>query len=344
MNIVEMLQGQLSGPLLGQLSSYLGMSEQTVRPAAQATVPALLSSMSGVASTPGGARQVIQALEQFAPGAPDSLSTLMGERPAVVAEQGGSIAESLLGSDMVSKITGGISRASGIGGVAAQKILGFLTPMVLGGIARSFGGRSITPDALGSFFSEQKSSISQAMGGMGARFAQSLGSAAAPVRQAYAASRAAASRASWVLPVLLGLVIVIGIGWYLSYRRQGRPVVPTDTTTEPLGMPDFSQLSGELASMTGDLKDTLSGVKDSGTAEAAVTKVKELGGRLEDLKASASHLPAEIRSKFDDLLQPEIAKIEEESRRLSSIPGGDQVKPVLDDLVSRLKAPTSDVK
>jgi hypothetical protein len=344
MNIVEMIQGQVSGSMLNQLSSYLGMSEQTVLPAVQAAVPSLLSSISGLSSTEGGMRQVCQTLERFTPGAPDSLSGLLEEGPGAVAQQGGSLMSSLLGSDGVSRITRALSGVAGLGGGATQKLLGFLTPMVLGGIARAFGGRTITPEAVGSFFSQQKSSIAQSLGSLGGRFAPLAEAVAAPARQALGTTPPSPYRRTWVMPALVGVLLAIGVAFFISRQRHESSGTPVDTTTSPVGMPDFSRLSSDLASTTGDLKEALSSVKDSASAEAALPKIQELGGRIEDLKAASLRLPAEFRSKFDDLLQPQITAIEEQFHRVASMPGGDKIKPVLDDLFGRLKAPTTEVR
>ena len=53
MNLVDLIKDQLSSGLMKELSSHLGANEGATRSAAIAAVPALLSALSGLASSGG---------------------------------------------------------------------------------------------------------------------------------------------------------------------------------------------------------------------------------------------------------------------------------------------------
>lgn len=333
MNIVEQIKDQIPGQAIGQLSSIIGTSEGTTRAAVEAAVPSLLSWFSGLSSTSGGAQKLAAALQRFDPQAPDSSASVLSERPEVLVDKGSGLVQSLLGSGGLTGIVESLMGSFGIGAGGATKLLGFLTPTVLGGIARRLSGGPITPDSVSRFFSDQKREIAEAMptGGTGSPLAgdEGLGPGMEPVR---APAAFGPPRGRWVLPVVLGIAVLV-IAFLLGRSRPhmaGRAEPPDQVSR--LG----SDLQDTVQSMTG----TLTTITDSATADAALPKLEEAKKKLDGIRASAAQLPAGARAKFDDLIQSYVGGIQEQSQRLASIPGaGEKVKPVLQDLMARLSTP-----
>jgi hypothetical protein len=322
-NIVETIKNQISGPVLGQLSSVIGSSEGATRSAVGAAVPALLSAFSGLASTGGGLQKLLGTLQRFDPQASGSMAGLLNESPEGVAEKGQGMAESLLGIGGAGGIADALSRSFGISSGGASKLVGFLTPTVLGAIAHHFSGRTIDAQSLTSFFSDQKRKI---VHGMPAGF----GRMKEPVRQ-FAGSAPPSGR--WLLPAVLGLAAVAVAVFLMRTKTPppARPEAPPEAA---------SRLGSEFQEATGSLTGTLSGITDEASAEAALPKIAEARGKLDEIRSSAALLPQEGRSTFDRLIQPPLAALQAQSQRVAAIPGaGEKLKPVLEDLLTRLNAP-----
>jgi hypothetical protein len=330
-NMIEILKDQVTGPMLTHLSSLIGMSEETTRNCVGAAVPTLMGSFSNLASTGGGAEKLAGALKRFDPQAPGSLSGLLDERPERMAEKGSGIAESLLGSSAVSGILHPLSRSFGIGSGAAGRLLGFLTPVVLGGIARQFSGRTIDAGSVTFFFSEQKRNIDLALpaeiSGAKAVAKEGVSRAATPARFA----EPVVPSGRWLLPAVIGLAAV-AIAVFLMRSK------PTPTRLET---PDAAtRLDSDLRTTVGSLTNTLSGITDAASAEAAVPRIEEAKGKLDEIRSQAAELPKEGRAAFEQVIRQNLKTLEEQSRRLASIPGAEEkIKPALDEVLSRLSAP-----
>ena len=76
-------------------------------------------------------------------------------------EKGGSLLNILLGAGSLPLIISVLSKFAGIAAGPAKSLLSLLAPLILSTIAKQFSGRSLTSQALSSFFAEQKGNISQ---------------------------------------------------------------------------------------------------------------------------------------------------------------------------------------
>jgi hypothetical protein len=328
MNIVEIIKIYVSGPVLTQLSLLMGTGENTARSAVSATVPGLISSFASLASSPGGGQKLIGAVERFDPRTGPA-SSWLNERPDILAERGSGMAESLLGSGGVSGIVDTLTRTYGITTAAANRLLGFLTPTLLGAIARQFTGRQITTGALSSFFSEQKAQIMTA-----APFETPLPEPMGRMRgTARAFARSAPPRGRWALPAVLALAAIALMVFATRPRQVAQEPEPSDAS---------SQLSRDLRETVWSVTGALNNVRDGATADQALPRIEEAKGKVEEIRARASQLPPEGKSKFDQLVKPQLRALQEEGERVAAIPGAkEKIKPVLDDLISRMSAPLS---
>jgi hypothetical protein len=333
MNIVEIIKVYVSGPVLTQLSSLIGTTESTTRSAVGATVPSLLSSFSSLASTPSGGQKLIGALQRFDPRSGPAAAWL-NERPDILAERGAGMAESLLGSGGVSGIVDSLTRSYGISTGGANRLLGFLTPTLLGAIARQFSGTQMTPGALGSFFSEQRAQLAAAAPVETSRPEPVAATPMGRIRgTARAFARPAAPRGRWMLPAVLALAAIALMVFATRPRHTQQEPEPADETTK-LGL--------DLRETVGSVTGALSEVRDTVTAETALPKIEQAKGRVEEIRARAAQLPPDAKSRFDQMVQPQVQALQRQSERVASIPGAsEKIKPVLDDLISRMSAPLS---
>ena len=163
MNIVDVIKSQLTGDVLGKLSSLIGESEDKTKTAATAAVPGLLSILANLASTSSGADKVINALKQVDTGSQGGFGDILaGPEAHEVQEKGGSLLNILLGASALPILLNILGKFAGIAAGPAKSLLSMLAPLILSSIAKSFAGKSLTSQALSSFFTEQKGNISSA--------------------------------------------------------------------------------------------------------------------------------------------------------------------------------------
>jgi hypothetical protein len=163
MNIVQLIVDQLLSAGWGKLSGLLGVREEKVEAAVGAAVPALLSGLSHLASTGDGAQKLTSALRKFDASSLTNLANMISGNPDAVAEQGTSMLNSLFSGNVLSALLGSVGRFVGLGDSAVNNLFGYITPLVLGAVAKHFIGKPINAQGLTDFFASQKSHITNAL-------------------------------------------------------------------------------------------------------------------------------------------------------------------------------------
>jgi hypothetical protein len=330
-NLVEQIKHQVTDGSLAQLSSLIGASEGETQSAVGAAVPAVLSSLSGMASG-SGAQKLASALSHFETGSPGHVSHMLSSQPSAVLEQGNSILNALFGGSTVSGIVSALSRYTGMGSGSGQKLLGYLMPMVLGAIAGRFTGKGVNAQGLASLLADQKANISAALpSGFSLADVPGVGATREATREAArtvseAAKPAAESIWKWLLPVLAIGAMAVLLLWY--FTRTPAPKVP-----------DFAQVNTDLTGTFKSLTESLNGIKDATTAETALPKLKELDGKLDAMKAQIEKLPDAEKHKVTELIKADVGKVEDQFAKLLWIPGvGDKIRAPLDGIMGKLTA------
>ena len=148
------------------------------------------------------------------------------KNPAPCTSRGADLLSSLFGSSTISGIVNALSRFANIAPGVTQKLLGYLTPLILGTIASKFTGKSMNAQGLASMFADQKASIASALPS-GFSLSDVPGLAAAGSAAARSAARgveaAGSSLPRWLLP-LLGLAALGLLLWWF---------IPSATTQAP---------------------------------------------------------------------------------------------------------------
>ncbi len=133
---MDLLQGQLDDNLVGQLSNQLGGADpQQTATAAQGIMSTLVGALARNASTPEGAQNLNNALEQDHDGSIlDNLSGFLGgnvqPQNASTGNSGG-ILKHLLGGKQNGAVDM-ISQMSGLGQGQTGNLMGLLAPVVMG--------------------------------------------------------------------------------------------------------------------------------------------------------------------------------------------------------------------
>jgi hypothetical protein len=354
MNLVEYIKDQLPTGLSDPLASLIGASEGVTSSAIGAAVPALLSALSSVVSTGSGAQKLASALSQFGGVSMENLAEKVATQPGSLLEQGASLVSSLFGNSTVSAIVNALARFANIAPGPAQKLLGYLTPMVLGAIASRFAGKPVTNQALSSLFADQKANIANALPrGFSLSDVPGLAGTESAVRTA---ARGVESTGPSVMKWLLPLLAIAALGlllWSLLpsptktepvVPAPGTPAVPAATTVKvpvpeapKVPVPDATQLSTELTDTINTLTDTLTGVKDVPSAEAALPKLQDLGPKLDVAKAKLDKLSDAAKATITALVKSSQAKLKELVDKVLAIPGvGEKLKAVVDSIMAKL--------
>jgi hypothetical protein len=342
MNIVDLIKDQLSGELLGKLSGVLGANEATTTKAVSGAIPSILSVLASLASSGSGAEKLIPALRSFdAGGLANIVNSLRSGNTKEVEQKGSDVLGSLLGGGTLASIVNILSQFAGLGSGSTKNLLALLAPLVLSAISGQFKNKPLNAQGLTSFFDEQKSNITRAMpAGLSLPNLQGLTSAARTE-----AAKAASGMPGWLLPVIAVGALAL-LGWYfLSQRPQevpladpAPPVKPAEVD-KPLSVPDSPDFIKELTSVYTSATDTLAKVKDVPSAEAAVPTLRGLVSTLDGITPLFDKLPETAKTAVAALQSKNLDPLKELITKVLAITGvGEKLKPILDDLLTKLTA------
>jgi len=341
MDIIQTIMGMLSGNVMSKLSSLIGENEANTQSAVSTAVPALLSGLSHVASTPNGAQRLVSAMDQFGANTTAPVTGLLGGQTGAIAEQGNSLLKSLFGSTTSSGLASMISRFSGIGSGSATRLLPFLAPMVMGGIAKHFVGQSINASSLSNFFSSQKSNIASALpSGFSLSEIPGLAPAASAAESSYRVAQTtghqAAATGRWLAPAIVGLVILAGILYFAFRSGTPRPMVP-QVSLPNISVPDVAQVRSNISGTLSSLNDSLSSIKDSTSADSALPKLRELDSKLDTVKDWTDKLPQSAKSSISEYATSNLDSLVAHMNTALANPGvSEKIQPTLQSIVSKL--------
>jgi hypothetical protein len=156
-----------------------------------------------------------------------------------------------------------------------------------------------------------------------------------------------ASRTGQLPYLLAALIILAGIAWYAFERRGQESVAELPAKTQPanetVGMApanltvDGVNLAGQLNSSINTLKAALPGMTDATAAQAALPKINEAIGQLNDLTARVQKLSPEGRSAFAKMIVLVTPSVREMCDKVLATPGvGPVAKPAIDDLRAKM--------
>jgi Bacterial protein of unknown function (DUF937) len=254
-NLISIVMQHLTPDMIGRLATSFGLDRNDAQQAVGATIPALLASFAGIASTPTGAERVASAAAQCEPGILDSLArTIGGTGQQALTDSGSGLMSTLLGGSLFNQLVNAIGGFTGLGAGTARSLISTLAPVVMAVLSRQQRSSGLDASGLGRLLGEQRDQfaaalppgLAESLSGTGllgaARERVQAGAAAAGARissvgtaaydtaadagraasdaaggMAYQAQRAAASARSST-PWLYGLgalVLLAGLAWWL---------------------------------------------------------------------------------------------------------------------------------
>ncbi len=163
-NLMSVVMQFLTPDMMAKIASCLGLDRSIALKAIGGAVPALLSSLADVASTPNGARQLGNVLAQQPPGSLENLKNLIGgSSNNALADTGSSLLSGLFGGGALDTMAQSIGKFAGIGEGSGRSLLGMLGPVVLGVLSQHQRSAGLDAGGLASLLGSQKSQIMAAI-------------------------------------------------------------------------------------------------------------------------------------------------------------------------------------
>jgi hypothetical protein len=375
-NLVAVVMQFLTPDMIAKIAAALGFDRSVAQKAIGGAVPALLSSLADLASTPNGARQLTNTLAQQKPDSIENFKSLIaGSGQKTLAETGSNMLTGLFGGGAMDTMAQTIGKFSGIGESSGKSIVGMLGPVVLGVLGQQQRSAGLDATGLASLLGSQREHIAAAIpsrladqlsaAGLIDKPAESLrtGAAAASaagsriagasertIASASQAASAATSAASSQWPYwLVALAVLGGLAWY-AFGRPGNDTVaqlPPPAATQPatgtVGMAPTNltvegvNLANQINSSVGALKSVLPGITDAASAQAALPKIREATAQLNAVSNLAGKLSPEGKSALAKLVAAATPTINEMSDKVLATPGvGSVAQPAIDEFRARL--------
>lgn len=354
MNLVKLVNDQLSTESLGQLSSLLGVDSETTEAAAGAAVPALLAGIAGMATHEEGIRKVSTALNGLGDGMFGNFQRMLGGDTNAMRETGSRLLGSLFGPDLVGNLASAISRYTGLDAGAAKTLLSYLAPLVLSRVASQWQSQGATPGALKNLLVDQKRYIDDALPtgfsltdvpGL-ARMTDAGRTVSAAAGQAKAESK---SLAATLLP--LGLLLVgAALLWSFWQNRlapqqaavereleEPRPVVAMKPVIDAANVPTAEQFRSELTTGFDELGAIFAKIKDAASAQAALPQLKTLNEQLTGWQQTWGRLPAAGRTALTTFVTEQVNSLRKQAAGILSLPSlPSEVKTLIESILQKL--------
>lgn len=160
MDLMDLVNQQLSGPRLSQMSRQLGISEDQTREALPAALAALTGGLAQNAAQPQGAQQLSNALNKDHDGSLlDSLDGFLGGGGGNLGA-GASILGHVFGQRQ-QKVQGNLGRATGLNPQTMASLLAMLAPIVMAYLGRQQRQKQLDPGGLAEVLGQQRQRIEQ---------------------------------------------------------------------------------------------------------------------------------------------------------------------------------------
>jgi len=362
-NLASVAMQFLTPEMVGRIATALGFDRSKVQYAISSAVPGLLAAFNDVATQPGGAQKLADAAKQQTGAVENFANSLAAGAGSSFAEKGSQLLSSLVGGQNQNALTGAIAKFTGLGQGASGSLLGMLAPIVMGAIAKHPGAaKSVDASGIANLFASQKDNIAAAMppgfgnllGGTGllnslgdaARTATAAGnevtqaatSAARAVGQTgqRAASATAAASSNWLywlLPIAVAAAVLIyfAAGPTEQIVQQAMNQQPSPTVGNDIG----KEISSNIAS----LSNTLDGVTDVASAQAALPKLQQTAAQIDKTGGGTAQLSDSERKALAASVMPLMPAFNQQCDRVLAIPGVAEVlKPSVDTLKAKITA------
>jgi len=150
-SIIEVVRGTLKGNVVERISAWLGESPGATKRGIDAAIPLSVVALAEQTSTPGRAEELLETLREgsYPRLEADEIDRVLTDPPAaarlVQASEG--FFHRVFGARF-DGIIDGLARHSGLSSASASKLLGLITPLVLGVLGREVQTRELDAGGL----------------------------------------------------------------------------------------------------------------------------------------------------------------------------------------------------
>jgi hypothetical protein len=163
-NLAATITQSLSPEAIGNIAASLGSDGTAAEKGISAAVPGILAGLANAASTPGGARRLGAVVSQIH-GMPtdEIIMHLLGANHRKLAEPGCAMLSTLAGGSFLQTLSSSIAEFSGLGQLAAKRLLGLFTPVVLEFLRREQIAKGLNTKGITGLLASQHGNIRRAL-------------------------------------------------------------------------------------------------------------------------------------------------------------------------------------
>lgn len=363
-NLVSLAMKFLTPELMLKMASGLGLDKMLAQKAMTAAVPAILAGLVGKSSKPDGAKSIFDALGKQDSGLLGNLAGMIGgSNQSSLINTGTNALTSMLGGSAVSGLAGAVAKYAGIGEGASKNLLGMLGPVVMGTLGQEQKSAKLDASGLANLLASQKEHIASALPG---DFSKMLGAtgllesmqghlkngtptssstSATPARRVETPVRGATLSPGalvpapaapwWRLPLIAAAAL--GLGWSLFGTTPPPGLTGPAPGVAQRIVVDGVDVGGQMATLLDGLRSTLSGVRDSGTAQAAIPRLQESATQLDRVTALAAKMSPDNRKSLAGAVSTGLTGINPLFSSVLAIPGvATAAKPAIDAVRAKL--------
>ncbi|HEY4067630.1 MAG TPA: OmpA family protein [Burkholderiaceae bacterium] len=251
-NLLDLIQRALPSGTTTSLATTLGEPESAIQSGLSTLLPTLLGGLASRAATPAGAANVFSMLTapNIDPGLIGKLGSMLSGGPSSsLTGLGGALLGDLFGNQAVNATGPALAGITGMKPGNAASLLAIAAPLVFSFLKKHIAAQNLNPTSTAALLAGQaehlrgrlEPAMTTALGlGQPGALLAGLGSSLAASGAAVAASgAAAASGLSRFLPWLLGLLVILGVLWYLFGGAPKPSTVAPTALPAPVAMTDL---------------------------------------------------------------------------------------------------------
>jgi ribosomal protein L22 len=148
----------------------------------------------------------------------------------------------------------------------------------------------------------------------------------------------------WLLPLLALAILAFLLSQFFRPRETETPAqapVAAQTPAQAAATPAADvagKFSTDVASVLSNVTQTLTGVTDAASANAALPKLKDASAQLDTLKGMWGQVPDSAKPAIKSALSSAIANAEQLQGKITAIPGvGDIIQAPTKEILDKLK-------
>lgn len=231
LNLFELISKEISGDVIGKISSFLGEDTSKISKGIGGVVPAIMGGLLSKGSTQSGASEILNIIknQNYGENTLKNIGNMLGGGNATndLLKTGSSVLGSIFGSKL-GGIESFISSLGGLGKGAASSLMSLVVPFVMGILGKQVSSNNLNASGLMNLLGSQKGFLEKlAPSGLaGALGLSNLGELGSKVMDmAGTTVKKGSSFLKWLIPLLLAFIIL-----FFLLRDCGTKPVETVTS------------------------------------------------------------------------------------------------------------------